>query len=63
MSLKILFQVFEIDVISAWTVVWHVVSIQVLVYSVDQIMSGDSVPFLSSNLPGTLPVPYKALDH
>lgn len=53
MSLKILFQVFEIDVISAWTVVWHVVSIQVLVYSGDQIMSGDSVPFLSpSNLQG-----------
>ena len=47
MSLKILFQVFEIDVISAWTIVWHVVSLQMLVSSVDQTMSGDSVLFLS----------------
>lgn len=47
MSLKILFQVFEIDVINAWTIVWHVVSIQMLLYLVDQIVSVDSVLFLS----------------
>lgn len=36
MSWKVLFQVFEIDVINAWTVVWHVVSIQTFVDSVDR---------------------------
>lgn len=43
MSWKVLFQVFEIDVINAWTVVWHVVSIQTFVDSVDQVMFVDSI--------------------